>query len=70
LIQKALEGFVRGRTVIIITHRLSALALADRIAVVQDGRILDVGTHAELLARCPFYRRLYQIHFEDLRQSA
>jgi ATP-binding cassette subfamily B protein/subfamily B ATP-binding cassette protein MsbA len=70
LIQKALEGFVRGRTVVLITHRLSALGLADRIAVLQDGRILDVGTHAELLARCPFYCRLYQIEFEDLKQSA
>jgi len=70
LIQKALEQFTGGRTVIIITHRLSALALADRIVVMQDGGILDVGTHQELVARCPFYRRLYQIQFEDLKQSA
>jgi ABC-type multidrug transport system fused ATPase/permease subunit len=56
--------------VVIITHRLSALALADRIVVMEDGRILDVGTHAELLARSPFYRRVYQIQFEDLKQSA
>ncbi len=65
LIQKVLEQFVRGRTVVIITHRLSALALADRIVVMEAGRILDVGTHAELLARSPFYRRVYQIQFED-----
>ncbi len=70
LIQKVLEGFIRGRTVVIITHRLSALALADRIVTIQDGRILDVGTHEELLSRCHFYRRLYQIQFEDFRQSA
>ena len=70
LIQKVLEKFVRGRTVVIITHRLSALVLADRIAVMQDGRILDLGTHHELIARCDLYRRLYEIQFEDLKQSA
>ena len=70
LIQKVLEKFVRGRTVVIITHRLGALVLADRIAVMQDGRILDIGTHHELIARCDLYRRLYEIQFEDLKQSA
>ena len=70
LIQKVLEKFVRGRTVVIITHRLSALVLADRVAVMQDGRILDIGMHHELIARCDLYRRLYEIQFEDLKQSA
>ena len=70
LIQKVLEKFVRGRTVVIITHRLSALVLADRIAIMQDGRILDIGTHNELIARCDLYRRLYEIQFDDLKQSA
>ncbi|HIQ23070.1 MAG TPA: ATP-binding cassette domain-containing protein [Planctomycetes bacterium] len=70
LIQRALDQFVRGRTAIIVTHRLSALALADRIVVMRDGRILDVGPHDELLARCPFYSRLYQIQFEELRETA
>ncbi|MCR4414150.1 MAG: ABC transporter ATP-binding protein/permease [Thermoguttaceae bacterium] len=70
LIQKVLERFMRGRTTVIITHRLGALALADRIAVVQDGRLADVGTHHELLGRCDFYRRLYEIQFDELRQSA
>jgi ATP-binding cassette subfamily B protein/subfamily B ATP-binding cassette protein MsbA len=70
LIQRALEQFVRGRTAVIITHRLGALALADRIVVMQDGRIVDVGEHALLANRCELYRRLYQIHSDDLRESA
>jgi ATP-binding cassette subfamily B protein/subfamily B ATP-binding cassette protein MsbA len=69
-IQQVLETFTRGRTTILITHRLAVLSLADRIAVMQGGRILDVGRHDELLARCGLYRRLYQIHFEDLKQTA
>jgi ATP-binding cassette subfamily B protein len=56
--------------VVIITHRLGALVLADRVAVMAEGRVLDVGTHHELLARCPFYRRLYEIQFEGLKESA
>jgi ATP-binding cassette subfamily B protein/subfamily B ATP-binding cassette protein MsbA len=70
LIQTVMEKFIRGRTAVIITHRLGALVLADRIAVMQDGRILDVGAHSELIARCELYRRLYQIQFDDLKQSA
>ena len=69
-IQKVLEEFTADRTTIIITHRLAALALADRIIVMEDGRILDVGTHDSLLATCDLYRRLHQIHFEDFRESA
>ena len=64
-IQEVLEEFHRGRTTLIITHRMSILSLADRIVVMQSGRILDVGKHDELLARCGLYRRLYRIQFEQ-----
>ncbi|MGA2031485.1 MAG: ABC transporter ATP-binding protein [Thermoguttaceae bacterium] len=69
-IQQVLETFIRNRTTILITHRLSTLALANRIVVMQAGRIVDVGKHEEMLNRCALYRRLYQIQFEDLKRSA
>ena len=67
LIHKALEHFSRGRTAVIITHRLSTLDLADRILVLESGRVVDLGNHNELIGRCELYRRLYQI---NLRESA
>jgi ABC-type multidrug transport system fused ATPase/permease subunit len=67
LIHQALEEFSRGRTVLIITHRPATLRLADRILVMNGGRVADFGTHQQLLERCDVYQRLCSLQF---RQSA
>lgn len=65
LIHKVLEQFIRNRTTLIVTHRLATLALADRIVVMNLGRIADVGTHEQLIQRCDIYQRLHQIQFRE-----
>jgi ATP-binding cassette subfamily B protein/subfamily B ATP-binding cassette protein MsbA len=63
LIHKTLSQFVRGRTTVMITHRLASLCLANRILVLDTGRIVDLGTHQELINRCHVYERLHEIQF-------
>lgn len=65
LIQDALDHFVAGRTTIVIAHRLSTVRRADRIVVMEAGRIVEEGTHAELLAKDGLYRRLHDTQFRD-----
>ncbi|WP_407552988.1 ABC transporter ATP-binding protein [Streptomyces sp. Pv4-95] len=57
-IHEALRGVMAGRTTLLIAHRASTLALADRVAVLDGGRLVDIGTQEELEARCALYRRL------------
>ncbi len=65
LVQEALERLLAGRTTFVIAHRLSTVMRADRILVLDEGRIVQAGTHAELLNRPGLYRRLYTLQFRD-----
>ncbi len=65
IIQQALARLLRGRTAFVIAHRLSTVVNADRIVVLEGGRILEQGTHADLLARRSLYHRLYVSGFEE-----
>jgi ATP-binding cassette, subfamily B, bacterial MsbA len=64
-IQAGLEKLVRGRTTLVIAHRLSTIQNADLIAVMQDGRIVESGRHADLLTRGGVYASLHQMQFRD-----
>jgi subfamily B ATP-binding cassette protein MsbA len=68
LVQTALHNLMSGRTVFVIAHRLSTVRRADRIVVIENGAIADVGAHEELMTRLGTYRRLYELQF-DLAES-
>lgn len=61
LVQQALERLKQNRTVLIIAHRLSTIAQADRIVVMERGKIVEIGTHSQLLAKSDVYANLYQV---------
>lgn len=62
-VQKALDGLSEGRTTLVIAHRLATILHADKIVVMEAGRVVDEGTHAELLARDGLYASLYRLQF-------
>ncbi|MEZ4598884.1 MAG: lipid A export permease/ATP-binding protein MsbA [Syntrophotaleaceae bacterium] len=65
MVQKALANLMKNRTTIVVAHRLSTVMHADKIVVLDDGQIREVGRHAELLRRDGLYRRLYEMQFKD-----
>ncbi len=69
LVQAALANLMQGRTVLVIAHRLGTIRRANRIAVLEDGRITAIGSHEELLTTSPTYQRLYQLQFMDVPES-
>ena len=64
LVQRALERLMRGRTTIVIAHRLATVLKADRILVMEGGRIVEEGTHQSLVAKGGIYARLAKLQFE------
>jgi len=69
-VQAALEALMRGRTTVVIAHRLSTIERADRIVVLERGRVVESGRHAELLARGGVYAKLYHLQFADPAEAA
>ncbi|MGC9990638.1 MAG: ABC transporter ATP-binding protein [Terriglobales bacterium] len=65
LVQAALQNLMSGRTVFVIAHRLSTVRRADRIVVLDNGTISDIGAHEELMQRAGTYRRLYELQFAE-----
>jgi subfamily B ATP-binding cassette protein MsbA len=70
LVQEALEKLMQGRTTFVIAHRLSTVRRADRIVVLNEGRIVEEGTHEELLTSGGLYKQLYEIQFREFPTQA
>jgi subfamily B ATP-binding cassette protein MsbA len=68
-VQQAIANLVRNRTTLVIAHRLSTVRRADKIVVMEAGRIIETGSHEELLARGGQYRKLYELQFADEENS-
>jgi subfamily B ATP-binding cassette protein MsbA len=64
-VQAALEALMQGRSSLVIAHRLSTVQSADRIVVLEAGRLAEEGKHADLLAKDGLYARLYRMQFHD-----
>ncbi len=64
-IHLAMEEFMKGRTTLMIAHRFATIMSADMIAVMNNGRVIDTGSHQELMGRCDLYRHLYTTQFGD-----
>jgi len=69
LVQQAIDELSRDRTVLVVAHRLSTIQNADQIAVFDQGRVVEVGTHRELLEKCGHYATLYQMQFGETRSK-
>jgi ATP-binding cassette, subfamily B, bacterial MsbA len=69
LVQAALSNLMQNRTVLVIAHRLGTIRRANRIAVLERGRITAIGPHEELLTTSPTYQRLYQLQFMDIPEQ-
>lgn len=69
-IQKSIDTLLKGRTAFVVAHRLSTIIDADRIVVMKDGEMKEIGTHQELMARHGLYEHLYNLQFESARELA
>lgn len=69
-IRKSLLEFTKGRTTVLITHDMALLSIADKVVMMEEGRILDLGTHQELMSRCDAYRILNEIQFSRNQKAA
>lgn len=65
-VQQALEALMKGRTTLIIAHRLSTIQHADKIAVLDNGELVDIGNHHALMQSCELYQRLVALQFKHL----